>query len=480
MDSRQPKKRNSAMAEDEFRIVDAICFHVSTLPQIYKDASMHDGTFNRDLMQLLVNIDLKCNTERKKTKQEGYGKNYINLKHYFANILKILTDAFIISINIENHNVGVGMNYPLTLAATINTSESGYHASRLLGLLISEVHGFMTDKSLPNSSEVYKYTNSKERATLADCSIIVKEIQYRDKSTYPRLQSLARSPIGRENSELVNQIYAIVTRMFHAPEIYDLVANKEDKKNHELELMRLMNLHKVCNDVMTNNEGVERDAQGKFARILKILSDELLKACNIAEPGPAPGSGSSSPRGESPRGDSPRDNQPSGLTSSSDAVRQAESPRVRGGSALGSPRMAESPRPRSGSMAANPTRTAVESPRTRSASQLLRRSISSFTSLRPGSPRAPRTIEEIAEAINNDESRHHYARLLGLMLGEMVRLMERPDMPNLRQQDRLLPQYQLAQLIEFPASKEENYRALSLTTPTPEQAKIKSPQPPPK
>ncbi len=502
---RHTRKRNSANAQDEFMVADVIVQHITYLPEIYKAAATKDGSFKEEYMQRLIDIGVQCRNEMEKTKKEGYGKNYINLISYLRFILQQLTNSFIVATNAESGGKGIGRNYTDAIAMNINKNISDYHISRLLGLLINDIHKQMTEGKLPSSKEIYKYTATIDKKLIDDCFKTVAEINYPQEAIYPKLHSLSRAGIG-ESEELLGLIHNIVKSMFYAPAIYEATATKDKNKDETEWLHRLYTL---CSAVLADNEGVFRDTQGKFARILKLVTDEFTRICNLAEPGEVSAVAVSvtSPRNESPRKESPRKDEsprksesPRGIELESPQLSprspRAESPRSprvsnltdspRSGTGT-SPRVTgTSPRPRSGSLILS-SRT-PEAPRPRSGSIVdLRRSLTS--AFKPGSPRSPRAesprsprfaqqpIEQTAEIINRDETQYHYPRLLGLILGDMLRLMDRPDMPSLRPQDRVLPVYQLALMIQFPVSVEENYRSLNLTTPAPGQKKqIKSPR----
>lgn len=472
MDSRKKttRKRNSANAQEEFRVLEQIVHHITSLPEIYKAAATKDGTFKDAYMQRLIDLGLQCKGELEKTKEKDYSKSHINAVSVLQSIMKGITDSFIMATNAESGDKGIGRNSPAKVAAVMNENISGYHLSRLLGLLLGDIYREIDERKLPSSKEIHKWAQSKEKEVINACHQTVTAIKYPEKNIYPNLESISRGPIG-DSDELRRHVHLMLARIYRAPEIYEVLSSK-DKSKEEIEW--LLRLYELCNAVVNDEENVERDVQGKFTRILKILSDEFALACNLAKPGER--SVLTSPRNESPRkGDSPRDRESPRsprVSTLTESPRTGTSPRVSG----------TSPRLRSRSLATSPFQP--DPPRPRSGSFIdLRRSLSAFKpgSPKPESPRSPRSahsVDEAAEMINSDDTQYHYARLLGLMLGEMVRLMERPDMPSLRPQDKLLPSYQLALMIQFPASVAENYNALNLTTAAPGQEKVKSPRSP--
>lgn len=63
---------------------------------------------------------------------------------------------------------------------------------------------------------------------------------------------------------------------------------------------------------------------------------------------------------------------------------------------------------------------------------------------------------EIVHRINADFERHHYARLLGLMLGEIYRLMDADVLPSIRDTDKQKKYYQNALLTQLPITATSN------------------------
>jgi len=333
------------------------------------------------------------------------------LKITFANILKLLIDAFADILKQENKGLGLDNRSPHEIARRISANMKIYLISRMMCFLLYDIQLEMQKHRLPGKNElsnlIFGNTASPEDKDKFDkCFRVANEMHTRFNKDQIIQSILDRIIKQLYDACAILQITALIGDEDAGTKSRDKIDSLKLNSESKSDLDRLNRLYLQCLVIYEGGDVADRDALGKLTRIQKLIADEFSASCHMVE---QPELKSSSPL----------------LTrTSSNSSKKSK----RGGSSI---EKRSSIGGRSGSMGKIQIRLSFK--KSESLPNLIQ-----LTS---------KEMNTKVELINSNPDKFHNARLLGLILGDIYR---DDNAPKLRDKDMQEPLNQAALMIEMP------------------------------